>query len=121
MKPHNTEPIHKWMEKNNIGYPLPNEILFGRAVGDTKEMDAELIERQQYELKFRKEQERIKERNKVIVASSIVAFIVLFIVGLWTSELIRTIGKWMLALGVISIVLAAIYNFVKEAVDAFMD
>jgi len=91
------------------------------AVGDTKEMDKELIERQRHELKYRQEQQRIKERNKVIVAASIVAFIILFIVGLWTSELVRTIGKWILVLGGVSLVLAAIYNFVKEAVDAFMD
>lgn len=99
----------------------PINPLYEWAVQNPNATNQELFERQRFEKQRRQEQERIKERNKVIVASSIVAFIILFAVGLWTSELIRTIGKWILVLGVISIVLAAIYNFVKEAVDAFMD
>lgn len=99
----------------------PINPLYEWAVQNPNSTNQELIERQRFEKQRRQKEQRIKERNKVIVAASIVVFIMLFIVGLWTSELIRTIGKWMLALGVISIVLAAIYNFVKEAVDAFMD
>ena len=99
----------------------PINPLYEWAVQNPNATNQELFERQRFEKQRRQEQERIKERNKVIVASSIVVFIMLFIIGLWTSELVRTIGKWILVLGVVSIVLAAIYNFVKEAVDAFMD
>ncbi len=99
----------------------PINPLYEWAVQNPNATNQELFERQRFEKQRRLEEQRIKERNKVIVASSIVAFIMLFIVGLWTSELVRTIGKWILVLGVVSIVLAAIYSFVKEAVDAFMD
>jgi len=95
--------------------------LYEWAVQNPNSTDRELILRQQEELRYRKEQQRIKERNKVIVAASIVVFMLLFIVGLFTSELIRTIGKGLLITLVVSVVLAAIYSFVKEAVDAFMD
>jgi protein-S-isoprenylcysteine O-methyltransferase Ste14 len=101
MKPIN--PLHEWVIQN------PNST------------DRELILRQQEEIRYRKEQQRIKERNKVIVAVSIVVFMLLFIIGLFKSELVRTIGKGLFITVVVSVVLAAIYSFVKEAVDAFMD
>jgi protein-S-isoprenylcysteine O-methyltransferase Ste14 len=99
----------------------PINPLYEWAVQNPNSTDRELILRQKEELLYRKEQQRIKERNKVIVAASIVAFMILFVVGLVTSELVRTIGEWILALGLVSLILAAIYSFVKEAVDAFMD
>jgi protein-S-isoprenylcysteine O-methyltransferase Ste14 len=99
----------------------PINPLYEWAVQNPNSTDRELILRQQEEIRYRKEQQRIKERNKVIVAASIVAFMILFVVGLFTSELVRTIGKWLLITALISLVLAAIYSFVKEAVDAFMD
>ena len=99
----------------------PVNPLYEWAVQNPNATNQELIERQRFEKQRRQEEQRIKERNKVIVAASIVAFIILFIVGLVTSESIRTFGKWILILGVVSIVLAAIYNFVKEVVDALMD
>ena len=99
----------------------PVNPLYEWAVQNPNSTDRELILRHQDELRYRKEQQRIKERNKVIVAASIVVFIILFLVGLWTSELIRTIGKGLFIIAVVSLVLAAIYSFVKEAVDAFMD
>jgi protein-S-isoprenylcysteine O-methyltransferase Ste14 len=99
----------------------PINPLYEWAVQNPNATDRELILRQQEELRYRKEQQRIKERNKVIVAASIVVFMLLFIVGLFTSELVRTIGKGLLITLVVSVVLAAIYLFVKEAVDAFMD
>jgi protein-S-isoprenylcysteine O-methyltransferase Ste14 len=99
----------------------PINPLYEWAVQNPNSTDRELILRQQEEIRYRKEQQRIKERNKVIVAASIVAFMILFVVGLVTSELVRTIGKGILMVALISLVLAAIYNFVKEVVDAFMD
>jgi protein-S-isoprenylcysteine O-methyltransferase Ste14 len=99
----------------------PINPLYEWAVQNPNSTDRELILRQKEELLYRKEQQRIKERNKVIVAASIVAFMILFVVGLATSELVRTIGKGILIVALISLVLAAIYLFVKEAVDAFMD
>jgi protein-S-isoprenylcysteine O-methyltransferase Ste14 len=99
----------------------PINPLYEWAVQNPNSTDRELILRQKEELLYRKEQQRIKERNKVIVAASIVAFMILFVVGLVTSELVRTIGKGILMVALISLVLAAIYNFVKEVVDAFMD
>jgi len=99
----------------------PVNPLYEWAVQNPNSTDRELILRQQEELRYRKEQQRIKERNKVIVAASIVSFMILLVVGLFTSELVRTIGEWILALGLVSLILAAIYSFVKEAVDAFMD
>jgi protein-S-isoprenylcysteine O-methyltransferase Ste14 len=99
----------------------PINPLYEWAVQNPNSTDRELILRQQEEIRYRKEQQRIKERNKVIVAASIVAFMILFVVGLVTSELVRTIGKGLLIIALISLVLAAIYSFVKEAVDAFMD
>ena len=99
----------------------PVNPLYEWAVQNPNSTDRELILRQQEELRYRKEQQRIKERNKVIVAASIVAFMILLVVGLVTSELVRTIGKGLFITVVVSVVLAAIYSFVKEAVDAFMD
>lgn len=99
----------------------PVNPLYEWAVQNPNSTDRELILRQQEELRYRKEQQRIKERNKVIVAASIVAFMILLVVGVFTSELVRTIGKWLSITALISLVLAAIYSFVKEAVDAFMD
>jgi protein-S-isoprenylcysteine O-methyltransferase Ste14 len=99
----------------------PVNPLYEWAVQNPNSTDRELILRHKEELRYRKEQQRIKERNKVIVAASIVAFMILLVVGLFTSELVRTIGEWILALGLVSLILAAIYSFVKEAVDAFMD
>jgi protein-S-isoprenylcysteine O-methyltransferase Ste14 len=99
----------------------PINPLYEWAVQNPNSTDRELILRQQEEIRYRKEQQRIKERNKVIVAASIVAFMILFVVGLVTSELVRTIGKGILIVALILLVLAAIYSFVKEAVDAFMD
>lgn len=99
----------------------PVNPLYEWAVQNPNSTDRELILRQKEELLYRKEQQRIKERNKVIVAASIVVFIILFVIGLFTSELVRTISKTILALGVVSLVLAAIYSLVKEAVDALMD
>jgi protein-S-isoprenylcysteine O-methyltransferase Ste14 len=99
----------------------PINPLYEWAVQNPNSTDRELILRHQEELRYRKEQQRIKERNKVIVAASIVAFMILLVVGLVTSELVRTIGKGILIVAVVSLVLAAIYSFVKEAVDAFMD
>jgi 4-hydroxybenzoate polyprenyltransferase len=99
----------------------PVNPLYEWAVQNPNSTDRELILRQQEEIRYRKEQQRIKERNKVIVAASIVVFMILLVVGLFTSELVRTIGKWLLITALISLVLAAIYSFVKEAVDAFMD
>jgi protein-S-isoprenylcysteine O-methyltransferase Ste14 len=99
----------------------PVNPLYEWAVQNPNSTDRELILRHQEELRYRKEQQRIKERNKVIVAASIVAFMILLVVGLVTSELVRTIGKGLFITVVVSVVLAAIYSFVKEAVDAFMD
>jgi len=99
----------------------PINPLYEWAIQNPNSTDRELILRHQEELRYRKEQQRIKERNKVIVAASIVAFMILLVVGLVTSELVRTIGKGILIVAVVSLVLAAIYSFVKEAVDAFMD
>jgi protein-S-isoprenylcysteine O-methyltransferase Ste14 len=99
----------------------PINPLYEWAVQNPNSTDRELILRQQEELRYRKEQQRIKERNKVIVAASIVVFMLLFVIGLFTSELVRTIGKGLFIIAVVSVVLAAIYSFVKEAVDALMD
>jgi uncharacterized membrane protein YiaA len=99
----------------------PVNPLYEWAVQNPNSTDRELILRHKEELRYRKEQQRIKERNKVIVAASIVAFIILLVVGLFTSELVRTIGKGLFIVAVVSLVLAAIYSFVKEAVDTFMD
>jgi protein-S-isoprenylcysteine O-methyltransferase Ste14 len=99
----------------------PINPLYEWAVQNPNSTDRELILRQQEELRYRKEQQRIKERNKVILAASIVAFMILLVVGLVTSELVRTIGKGILIVALVSLGLAAIYSFVKEAVDAFMD
>ena len=99
----------------------PVNPLYEWAVQNPNSTDRELILRQQEEIRYRKEQQRIKERNKVIVAVSILVFILLLIVGLFTSELVRTIGKGLFITVIVSAVLAAIYSFIKEAVDAFMD
>ena len=99
----------------------PVNPLYEWAVQNPNATDRELILRQQEEIRYRKEQQRIKERNKVIVAVSIVVFMLLFVIGLFKSELVRTIGKGLFITVVVSVVLAAIYSFVKEAVDAFMD
>ena len=99
----------------------PINPLYEWAVQNPNSTDRELILRQQEELRYRKEQQRIKERNKVIVAASIVAFMILLVVGLFTSELVRTIGKGLFIVAAVSAALYSIYLFVKEAVDAFMD
>jgi protein-S-isoprenylcysteine O-methyltransferase Ste14 len=99
----------------------PINPLYEWAVQNPNSTDRELILRQQEELRYRKEQQRIKERNKVIIAASIVVFMLLFVIGLFTSELVRTIGKGLFITALISAALAAIYSFVKEAVDTFMD
>jgi protein-S-isoprenylcysteine O-methyltransferase Ste14 len=99
----------------------PINPLYEWAVQNPNSTDRELILRQQEELRYRKEQQRIKERNKVIVAASIVVFMLLFVIGLLTSELVRTIGKGLFITAVVSVVLVAIYSFVKEVVDSFMD
>jgi len=99
----------------------PINPLYEWAVQNPNSTDRELILRHQEELRYRKEQQRIKERNKVIVAASIVVFILLFVIGLFISELVRTIGKRLFITLAVSAALAAIYSFVKEAVDAFMD
>ena len=99
----------------------PINPLYEWAVQNPNSTDRELILRQQEEIRYRKEQQRIKERNKVIVAVSILVFILLLIVGLFTSELVRTIGKGLFITALVSAVLAAIYSFIKEAVDAFMN
>jgi protein-S-isoprenylcysteine O-methyltransferase Ste14 len=99
----------------------PINPLYEWAVQNPNSTDRELILRQKEELLYRKEQQRIKERNKVIVAASIVAFMILLVVGLFTSELVRTIGKRLFIVAAVSAALYSIYLFVKEAVDAFMD